>query len=312
LYGNDTHFLGVQNPLLVYGHALLDTNESPIGRGQNMLHVKHADVCILTLCEREYSVEKEGCVTSWTETSRNYGTLFKTRQLCNVTSDGGERGGGVAHDTDLACWHPDHNDAVLKRIGEECNFADTIERAFRPVQLYGAALDGHFTPRGVSLDQRVIEIPEISTPDDLYNLSTTRDTHWDPLFNLSIEVELVENALTKLGLEGLEQTTSRVTGYTIIPETYVHVRWQWMIFPVALELATLTLFILVVIHSRREGVPIWKSSILAIIYHRVEGLPNERRPPTERLSDMQSAAEATAVGLWKSDDGLHRMARRPR
>ena len=85
-----------------------------------------------------------------------------------------------------------------------------------------------------------------------------------------------------------------------------------MIFPVALELATLTLFILVVIHSRREGVPIWKSSILAIIYHSVEELRNERSPPTERLSDMQSAAKATAVGLWKSDDGLHRMARRPR
>jgi hypothetical protein len=121
-------------------------------------------------------------------------------------------------------------------------------------------------------------------------------------------MEVMANVLTTFGLNA---TTSKVTGYTIIPEAYVHVRWHWMVFPVALELATLTLFIMVVVHSRREGVPIWKSSILAII-HSVEELRNERSPPTERLSDMQSAAKATGVGLWKSEDGLHRMARRPR
>jgi hypothetical protein len=86
-----------------------------------------------------------------------------------------------------------------------------------------------------------------------------------------------------------------------------------MLFSVALELATLTLFIMVVVHSRREGVPIWKSSILAIIYHSVEELRDEKGPSTERLSDMQLAAKAAGAGFWKSDDGLHRiMARRPR
>ena len=127
---------------------------------------------------------------------------------------------------------------------------------------------GHF-PRGSSIDRFLIEIPETNTPHGLYNLSTDGDNNWTTPIDLKLEIELLENALTKFGLD---QTTSKVTGYTITPETYVHVRWQWMIFPVALELATLTLFILVIIHSRREGVPIWKSSIMAIIYHSVEEL----------------------------------------
>jgi hypothetical protein len=304
LYGNDTYFMGVNNPLLVYGHALLETNESPLERGQNMLRVTSADICILTLCEREYSVEKEGCATSWTETSRNYGNIFKTRQLC-YDSDLETDGSGHS---DLACWRPGDGNLVLERVGKGCDFVDTVERASCNVQFYGYALDGHFQQERSS-DQRIIETPDTNTPHAHYNLSTDMDNHWFPPIDLDLEIELLENTLTK---NGLDQTTSKVTGYTITPETYVHVRWQWMIFPFALELATLTLFILVVVHSRREGVPIWKFSILAIIYHSVEELRNERSPSTERLSDMQSAAEATAVGLWKSDDGLHRMARRPR
>jgi hypothetical protein len=307
LYGNDTDFLGVKNPLLVYGHALLDTNESPLEKGQSMLRVKEAEICILTLCERRYSVEKEGCATSWAETSRNYGNLFKTRQLCDELAS--RPGADEFGNADLACWQPGDNPSVLGRVGEECAFADTVERAFCPVQFYGDVLERHFPKEGPLMDLRRIE----DTPDDLYNFSLnlypTDDRYGKYLFNLTMEIELVENALTK---NGLDQTTSRVTGYTIKPEAYVHVRWQWMLFPVALELAALTLFILVVVHSRREGVPIWKSSILAIIYHSVEELRNEKSPPTERLSDMQSAASATGVELWKSDGGLHRMARRPR
>lgn len=186
-------------------------------------------------------------------------------------------------------------------------FADLSERAFCPVQLYGDLLDEHFRTYRKSEHYLLIGIPKTNTTDDVYDISEWKSRDY-PQLNLTTDIELVENALTKFGLD---QTTNRATGYTITAEAYVHVRWRWMIFPVALELATLTLFILVVIHSRREGVPIWKSSILAIIYHSVEDLRNERSPPTERLSDMQLAAKATGVGLWKSDDGLHRMAGRP-
>jgi hypothetical protein len=297
-------FLGVENPLMVFGYALIGTNESPLRRDQNMARVEKAEMCILTLCEREYSVEKEGCATSWTETSRNYGTLFETRQLCSDEfSDDDEE----PSYKDLACWHSGDNDSILEKVGDECDFADLSKRAFCPVQYHAEDLESHFPTQGSSRHHLLIEIPKINTTDDIYNFAESQTAIY-PQLNFTTQIELVENALTKFGLD---QTTNRVTGYTITAEAYVHVRWRWMIFPVALELATLTLFVLVVVHSRRKGVPIWKSSILAIIYHSVQELRDERSPPTERLSDMQSAASATGVGLWKSDDGLHRMARRP-
>jgi hypothetical protein len=213
-------------------------------------------------------------------------------------------------DVDLVCWQPDDNDPVLERVGDECKFADSAERAICPMDYFARAILGRYDPGSQSLSatRQVEFLPSIDSTEDLYNFTNASYGGWMKL-DLINTMEVRANVLTTFGLNA---TTNRVTGYTTIPEAYVHVRWQWMIFPVALELATLTLFILVVIHSRREGVPIWKSSILAIIYHSVEELRNERSPPTERLSDMQSAAEATAVGLWKSDDGLHRMARRPR
>ena len=307
LHANNTLFVGVKDPLLVFGQVTLSTYEPPLERGQDMLHIDDAHLCILSLCEREYSVTKEGCTTTWTETSRNYGSMFKTRQLCDGEDDENPNHEfGAVENIDLVCWRPVDSDPILERVGDECKFADSAERAICPVDYFADAID--LPDLGDKFGMRRVDfLPSTDSTEDLYNLTKLgSDTGKHDLVHT---METLAKVLTTFGLNA---TTNRVTGYTITPEAYVHVRWQWMIFPVALELATLTLFILVVIHSRREGVPIWKSSILAIIYHSVEELRNERSPPTERLSDMQSAAKATAVGLWKSDDGLHRMARRPR
>ncbi|KAF3025747.1 hypothetical protein E8E14_014411 [Neopestalotiopsis sp. 37M] len=48
-------------------------------------------------------------------------------------------------------------------------------------------------------------------------------------------------------------------------ETFVHVRWLWMILPVALEVLVLIFFVGTVFQSNRSGLPGWKSSTMPLI-----------------------------------------------
>jgi hypothetical protein len=87
------------------------------------------------------------------------------------------------------------------------------------------------------------------------------------------------------------------SGYTVVDETYVRVRWRWIVLPVTLQVLSLVLFISTIIQSKRLGAPIWKSSILAAIYHSIAEKDNEY--DLNRLSSMHNAASTTSVQFSK-------------
>lgn len=55
------------------------------------------------------------------------------------------------------------------------------------------------------------------------------------------------------------------------------------------------------------GVPIWKSSILAIIYHAAEDLDEKKDVAAERLSGMDAVAQMDKVQFSRSADGIHHL-----
>jgi hypothetical protein len=70
------------------------------------------------------------------------------------------------------------------------------------------------------------------------------------------------------------------------------------------------LLVLTVVHSRREAVPLWKSSVLALIYHAVDELRGQETLATELLSGMKITANMTDVQLVKSEDGVNSLSKR--
>jgi hypothetical protein len=98
-----------------------------------------------------------------------------------------------------------------------------------------------------------------------------------------------------------------VPGRAFAEESYVQVRWRWIVLPVLLQLSTLILFIMTVVYSHLNGVPIWKSSILAIIYHAVEDLDEKKDVAAERLSGMDAVAQMDKVQFSQSADGIHHL-----
>lgn len=66
----------------------------------------------------------------------------------------------------------------------------------------------------------------------------------------------------KFNAAGLQTVTAQATSE--VP--FIRVRWAWVILPVVLELAVFVLLCFTVVITKREGLPIWKNSILAAVF----------------------------------------------
>jgi hypothetical protein len=115
---------------------------------------------------------------------------------------------------------------------------------------------------------------------------------------------------TSLTNYGTSLSNLSAVGKAFLPVVTVHVRWQWISLPALLELASVILFLSTIIYSRRIGVPIWKSSLLAISYHQVEDLREDRA--IFRLSEMDKASNDASVQISRSGDAQGFMLRRVR
>jgi hypothetical protein len=98
---------------------------------------------------------------------------------------------------------------------------------------------------------------------------------------------------------GLNKTTHAI-GTAWGNQAFVHVRWPWLIAPAVMTVLTLALLIIVIVQNARRNGYVWKSSILASIYHGLEQWPDE---PVETVTEMEYAAQKVTVNLNRSDDG---------
>ncbi|KAI0004057.1 hypothetical protein F4779DRAFT_621530 [Xylariaceae sp. FL0662B] len=62
--------------------------------------------------------------------------------------------------------------------------------------------------------------------------------------------------------------TQKATGRRVEQVVYVHVRFEWIILPIVIELTALLFVVLVIVSSRRHDIPAWKISALALLVHR--------------------------------------------
>ncbi|OAP64512.1 hypothetical protein AYL99_00484 [Fonsecaea erecta] len=92
-------------------------------------------------------------------------------------------------------------------------------------------------------------------------------------------------------------TTRLLSGTVWVEKDSVHVRWTWLTLPIALNVAGILYLALSVFYTRRHHLTLWKSSILATLYH---GLHQNLLQPDQaykRASDMVEAASALSVRL---------------
>lgn len=86
--------------------------------------------------------------------------------------------------------------------------------------------------------------------------------------------------------------------------TYVHVRWAWFAFPVALVVLSLVLLLGTIIETSNRDVMIWKSNSLATLFHgRGLKLDPSDHTTLNKLSEMAQKAKNVKVELTQTSEG---------
>jgi hypothetical protein len=98
---------------------------------------------------------------------------------------------------------------------------------------------------------------------------------------------------------GLNETTQAI-GTALGNQAFIHVCWPWLLTSAMMVIFTLALLIVAMVQNVRGKCCLWKSSILASIYHGLERWPDES---VEEVSEMEHVAKKAAVNLTRSDDG---------
>ena len=112
--------------------------------------------------------------------------------------------------------------------------------------------------------------------------------------------QTIANLATSMGNHIRLKGVSYASGTTEAMATYIHVRWLWLILPFSLEALTLLTLVTTTILSAGRGIPIWKSSALATMFHGlpIHGLKSER---LENNEEMEKLAKDLHVILIKDN-----------
>ena len=88
-------------------------------------------------------------------------------------------------------------------------------------------------------------------------------------FNASSNISLaMDNIATTLTNYFRDSNNATVAGQAGQAETYVPVDWPWITLPAFLVIAGIIFLILAMFESKRQGARIWKTSELALLFHR--------------------------------------------
>jgi hypothetical protein len=297
-----SEYIGIYNPLMVFGHVKIEETQLADRREDlhyDILRIVNASQCVLTVCEKSLLLKKVDGTTTWADESTNYGDMFGT-VVEVLLGEGPER---RPYQRNLLCWQAEGGQNNFTTFDKEnSSYLNKTKRAFCDLYLFVGAVEGQLVDESTSKGFIVGE-----NSRSRFAKRTSYTVGRNSTRNLSQRLESIAAALTNYGLA---TTNDTVRGDAYAEESYVRVRWQWAILPAFLELASLLLLFLTIVHSRRNDVPIWKSSVLALMYHGVDELQDRGTFASERLSGMELIAKVTDVQLVKNEDGVNSLERR--
>jgi len=273
----------IEQPVIMLTHASIsaveDVFQDLYHSDQPALRLNRITECVLTFCEREYVVKLEIGDISSTPVSIDYGRRFE--------SD--------------SCWRPNDSadEVVLTSSDGGRTRMNETERAFCPVEPYYR----YFSDIS----------PKNSTYIWRYNLTHSYQPDGTPptpaRTGRDMDSELADLA-TSLTNYGTISSNQNAIGKALSPIVTVRARWQWITLPALLQLASAALFFSTVLYSRYTRVSIWKSSLLAIYYHQIDGLQENKA--SLLLSDMDKASNDASVQISRSGDDRGFVVRRIR
>lgn len=96
-----------------------------------------------------------------------------------------------------------------------------------------------------------------------------------------------------------------IQGKVYVMETYISVRWPWLILPITLLFASCGLLVASILSTHGHRSTLWKNDSLATLFHGLEA--SERTNNVVFKREMKSLAEKTTVQLREDTQGVMRL-----
>jgi hypothetical protein len=89
------------------------------------------------------------------------------------------------------------------------------------------------------------------------------------MVNLGFE-QAMSTIAAALSQSSIEQSNFSIPGTVHRVQTVVEVQWVWLILPALVVALADVFFIWTIITNKKSGTSLWKSSVLALLYHGLE------------------------------------------
>lgn len=298
-------YLGVQNPIVVYGHSqiTLESNWANATFQHPVLtpRIEKATECLLSLCLKTYNVSVNDGISSVTQSEPNFGSFWVQREKDLPTTFG--------LDPTTICWKP--NSEPLTDLTTIVYRNDTVE-------VMNSA-QHEFCDYDVSGQWWSMYLHQNLDMSGYTQARWTFENNSQPLSRANSGVSnapLPSKELRKIVESGLEQvmknlaaslskyarnlSNATISGTSSSPEYYVVVNWAWLTLPGVLILLGIILLVSTALTNTHQKMGLWKSSVLPFLYHGLEDSLIER-DQIESLSRMGQAADEVKVRLAYSD-----------
>jgi hypothetical protein len=112
---------------------------------------------------------------------------------------------------------------------------------------------------------------------------------------------------TRIREMSINEKDGGVSGDALVLVPHVHIRWEWLSLPAIFVGLCSVLLAATAMATKRSGVPVWKNSSLAVLFHGLEddsGSTGDESPGhLSRSSEMGKEAEGRAVVLRRGGGG---------
>ncbi|KAJ5413806.1 hypothetical protein N7509_000433 [Penicillium cosmopolitanum] len=289
-------YSGVENPLVVMAQSTLgfdNTRITNLSDPTEGIFIKKVTQCAFNFCVNEYNVHVTNGTAVLKKSSPDFG---KTENLTGPEING---------KSSLLCWAPSqipndaerHYDIVYQKdvvplpVGPEFTYCD--------LEKYG-----NYVFTGYLLAGSTVNTCSRLKSGWEYGQQVGALDMIDQILALGLDVtgSRVADSMTKTLLQNLNIT---IPGSIYANQVMVRVQWAWIVLPTLLVILGNVFLVWTTCTSRKKI--IWKSSVLAFLFH---GLGDQReRDDCMTSSGMEKLAGAIHVQLHPSQDDARVMLR---
>ena len=269
--------MGIEDPLLVMAYSKLDYS---IENNITKVHVVSAEQCAITPCLRHYNLTTKNGVAERRPMSTNYGVI-KNYNYFPIP----ENPPDVA-----SCWQPNKHMIVKQEdfISSAGGYSSNTSHVSCSQNLASYA-SGIMDVMSKGDAWTGYPGSENTKPYNANGESLTLQR----VFQTGLK-HVIDNVAAAITKRALQESPESVPGYVITSQTYVSVRWEWLILPIVLEVLGLLVLSVAMLMSSRRTVPLWKASVLPLLYH---GFEHGGPETAVSISNMESLAEEKIVRL---------------